>query len=127
VGRIKLACFIAGISSIIGIFTLTPAVSGDRIDIRGTVTDLSRARGESTKNVLGRVLVEGNKEADTQFDKANLTITVETKFFIKQNEQHKPASFDDLRKDQKVEAKITGPVKESYPVQAICAEILILP
>jgi hypothetical protein len=75
---------------------------------------------------LARVLIEGAKEPDTQVDKAVVDITAETNFFIKQGGESKPVELEALKEGQRVEARFTGPVRESYPVQATAAEITIL-
>jgi hypothetical protein len=72
------------------------------------------------------VLIEGEKEEDTRFDKASLTVTAETLLFIKQGKERKTAELADFKVGQKAEARITGPVMESYPVQAQAAEITVL-
>lgn len=96
------------------------------IDVRGTITRISRAGGEDRDKVLGRVLIEGAKEADTQVDKASVTVKAETELFIMRGGERKPAEFAELKEGQKVEARFSGPVMESYPVQATAAEITIL-
>ena len=94
--------------------------------MRGAITHITRAEGEGRHKVLGRALIEGAKEPDTQVDKASVTVTAETKLFIKRGGEREPAEFAALKKGQRVEARFTGPVRESYPVQATAAEITIL-
>ncbi len=100
--------------------------SSSRIDVRGAITNIDLAKGESRGKVLARALIEGAKEPDTQVDKAIVTVTAETEVFIKQGGERKPAEFAALKEGQRVEARFTGPVRESYPVQADAAEITIL-
>jgi hypothetical protein len=66
------------------------------------------------------------KEPDTQVDKASVTVKAETKVFINRDGELKPAEFAALKEGQKVEARFTGPVRLSYPVQADAVEITIL-
>jgi uncharacterized protein DUF3221 len=110
------ACFLEGAQSL----------SSSRIDVRGAITRISRVEGEGSGRALARALIEGVKEPDTQVDKANVTVTAETGLFIRRGGERKPAEFAALKEGQRVEARFTGPVRESYPVQATAAEITIL-
>jgi Protein of unknown function (DUF3221) len=110
------ACFLEGARSF----------SSSRIDVRGAITRITRAEGEGRGKALARVLIEGVKEPDTQVDKAVVEVMAETELFIKQDGERKQAEFAALKEGQKVEARFTGPVRESYPVQATAAEITII-
>jgi hypothetical protein len=110
------ACLFEGVRS----FSLS------RTDVRGKITHITRAAGKGRHKVIGSVLIEGAKEPDTQVDKASVTVTAETELFIMHGGERKPAEFAALREGQRVEARFTGPVRESYPVQATAAEITIL-
>jgi beta-N-acetylhexosaminidase len=101
-------------------------LAAGQVDVRGTITHLRRAEGESQSKVWGRILIEGVKEPDTQHDKASVAIRSETKLFIRRGKERQPAEFTALKEGQKVEAIFTGPVAESYPVQATAAEITII-
>ncbi|MCI0662531.1 MAG: YobA family protein [Acidobacteria bacterium] len=46
--------------------------------------------------------------------------------FIEQSGERKASEFAALEVGQRVEARFTGPVRESYPVQADAAEITII-
>ena len=70
--------------------------------------------------------IEGAQEADTRYDKASIRITDKTKFFLVNDGKRTPTSFADLKPGQKVEVNFTGPVAESYPVQATAGEVMIL-
>ena len=106
------------------VITATSARSHKPADIRGVITQINQSEDE--KGILGRILIEGTKESDTHFDKANVTVTSQTKVFREQDGERKPGAFTDLKKGQQVEARFTGPVMESYPVQAAAGEITIL-
>jgi beta-N-acetylhexosaminidase len=110
------ACFLEGAQSL----------SSSRINVRGAITRITRAGEEGRSKALARVLIEGVKEPDTQVDKAVVDVTAETRFFIKQSGESKPTELATLKEGQRVEALFTGPVRESYPVQATAAEITIL-
>jgi endonuclease/exonuclease/phosphatase family metal-dependent hydrolase len=100
----------------------------DEADIRGRITNIHRARSDNggSDKLLGNVLIEGVKEADTNFDKASVRVTNETRIFDQRGKERKQVSFDDLKTGQKVAARFNGPVMESYPVQATAVEIVIL-
>ena len=92
--------------------------------IRGNITSSNPAGGQG--GLVGSILVEGNIENDTQFDKASIAITSETQIFEQVEQERHPATFEALQLGQKVEAWFTGPVAESYPVQAVASDIVIL-
>jgi len=105
----------------------TDGVEGREADIRGTITDLSSPGSEGIREgVVGAVLIEGEVEEDTTFDKAFVTITEETGIYRQEGGRLREASFADLAIGQRVQARFTGPVAESYPVQATADEIVIL-
>jgi Protein of unknown function (DUF3221) len=110
------ACYLEGAQSL----------SSSRMDVRGAITRIACAEGAGRGRALAHVLIEGVKEPDTQVDKANVTVTAETELFIRRGGERKPAEFAALKEGQKVEARFTGPVRESYPVQATAAEITII-
>lgn len=95
-----------------------PMVRPRKVDIRGRVAAL-HADGGGT----GTVLIEGEKEPDTSNDKASVRVTTKTRLI---NSAGEKLSLADLQMGQRVEARFTGPVAESYPVQAVAAEIRIL-
>jgi beta-N-acetylhexosaminidase len=92
--------------------------------IRGSITSRNASNGQG--GLVGSILVEGNLENDTQFDKASIAITSETQIFEQVEQQRQPATFEALQIGQTVEAWFTGPVAESYPVQAVASDIVIL-
>jgi hypothetical protein len=110
------ACLLEGVQSF----------SSSRLDVRGAIASVSHAKGEGRGKVLAHVFIEGAKEPDTQVDKASVTVTVETEVFINRNGERESAEFAALKEGQRVEARFTGPVRLSYPVQADAAEITIL-
>ena len=122
--KIKSASIVAGAVSVISFFTVAYAFSTSQVGVRGTISQVSRVEGR--KGVLGRVLIEGAKETDTEVDKASVTVTDETRLSIEQGGKRETAAFADIKKGQKVEARFDGPVLKSYPVQATASEIVIL-
>ena len=105
---------------------LTGASAQEKVDIRGEITNIHRADRDVNHKLLGNILIEGVKEADTQVDKASVRVTHETQIFDERGTERKQVSFDDLKTGQKVSARFVGPVMESYPVQATASEITIL-
>ena len=91
-------------------------------DIRGEVTNLTEGTGET----LGTILIEGEIEADTSYDKASVRIDEDTRIYELLDGEPVSASFDEIRVGFTVEAWFEGPVAESYPVQAYARQVLIL-
>jgi endonuclease/exonuclease/phosphatase family metal-dependent hydrolase len=105
----------------------TIAHDEEKTDIRGRITNVQRANTDGGNDqLLGTLLIEGVKEADTNFDQASVRVTNETQIFDARGKERKQASFEALKAGQKVEARFTGPVMESYPVQATAGELVIL-
>ncbi len=94
-------------------------------DIRGTITNVQPSADQS-QGIAGSMLVEGPIEGGTKFDKASITITGDTRLFEQVGDERRPVTVDAFRAGQRVEAWFTGPVMESYPVQAGALEIVIV-
>lgn len=99
-------------------------VHGDA-DIRGYITDISTTESDEG-GMLGTILIEGEPEEDTGFDKASVRVTRDTRILTETDGETSETTFSDLRMGQYVQAAFTGPVAESYPVQATAAEIVVL-
>lgn len=119
--------------SLIGLISLllgcgpSGATPSTGADIRGTITDILQADAQSREEgMVGSVFIEGVIEEDTQFDKASVTITDKTCIFEQKGQERLPVTFESLKIGQRVEARFTGGVLESYPVQATASEIVIL-
>ena len=96
-------------------------------DIRGTITDVQPANvAGGAQGLVGSIRVEGPIEAGTKFDKASVRITNETHLVERQGEERRAVTMEALAVGQRVEAWFTGPVAESYPVQATALEVVIL-
>jgi beta-N-acetylhexosaminidase len=92
-------------------------------DIRGTITSVTEDGGD----VLGTVLIEGVIEDDTSYDKASVRVEDDTEIFQEAEDGSlAEVTFAELHVGLQVEAWFTGPVAESYPVQAKAAKIVIL-
>ena len=79
-------------------------------------------RGAITAIDAGQIRVEADPGAPAGSDKAMLRITRETDIFWRSGER---ADQGDLRLGTVVSAWVTGPVRESYPVQADAATLVI--
>jgi hypothetical protein len=90
--------------------------------IRGEIRALIPATGGSD---LGFARIEGRRQEDVQYDKADVTITRATTISRRIGGQVEALPFDSLRVGMTVEATFTGPVMESYPVRATAASILV--
>jgi hypothetical protein len=94
-----------------GCASLTPP-NGEP-SIRGSVTSITpRPDG------LGIILVEETSPQGLEFDKASLAITKDTKLLKRAGDDYVEFTFNDIRAGVVVEVWITGPVRESYPIQA---------
>ena len=92
-------------------------------DIRGRITILSSSDPAHT---AGSVLIEGVPEKGMGVDKAATRITPKTRVFKLQDGKKAAKKFSDLKVGQLVEATFSGPVAESYPVQATAGVIIII-
>ena len=105
----------------------SPKGGGGAIDVRGRVTSVST--GAPGGDVLGSFLVEGPKDPSLVCDKASLTVTIDTRFYRRTPDGDVPldaVSMALLEPGTQVEGTITGPVAESYPVQATAATVTIV-
>ena len=100
---------------------------GPAADIRGYISSTWGISADPPPGGnLGSVLVEGELEADTTVDRASVTVTKETRIYSELGGNRAEVKFDDLAVGQRVEVVFTGPVMESYPVQATAGEITVL-
>jgi hypothetical protein len=94
-----------------------PQDKDGKIAVRGEIT----TRSENPDGTLS-LLVEGETQEDTEYDKARVTVDGETAV-LKNGIQ---ADTDQLQEGVLIEVETTGPVAESYPVQARASLIRIL-
>ncbi|MCZ6634717.1 MAG: hypothetical protein O7G87_15035 [bacterium] len=98
-----------------------------KVDIRGTVSTIREADAKrKTRGIIATVLIEGPVTEDTIVDKAIVTITRETRIYEQNGQNRREVSVDALKTGLRAQALFTGPVMESYPVQATASEIVIL-
>ena len=86
--------------------------------LRGTVTQVSPGEPRT-------VLVEENPGKESGSNKARVRLTGETRLLRRSGEAVQRAAPEDLAVGQTVSVWFTGPVRESYPVQADAGTILI--
>lgn len=122
-GKIYLIAGLTAILAALAFFAFGTESDRWHIDIRGTITDIV-PRTDRDSNVLGSILVEGRLDADTQYDKANITITNRTRI---SSPDGSSLAFEALHVGQRVEVTFTGPVAESYPVQAAADRLVVWP
>jgi len=96
------------------------------VNVRGVITHIRLAEPQaSDKDIIGIILVEGEKEEDTQYDSADVGVTRGTRIF-RNDEQHQRLPFEALEIGQKVEVQFEGPIIETDPPQATAHGIAIL-
>lgn len=98
-----------------------PAPPSESPSIRGEVT--SAELDTDAEGDTGTILIEGEIEDDTVYDKASARITQDTQVFAQDGTL---AAAGDIAVGQRVEVWFTGPVAESYPVQATASDVRIL-
>lgn len=100
---------------------------GPVTDIRGVITAVREAHPSQVSRGTRVILqIEGAKESNTSHDRATVTITAKTKIVLKSDGGQKPSALSAFAVGQKVEARFTGPILESYPVQATAESVTIL-
>jgi hypothetical protein len=94
-------------------------------DIRGTIVSFDGVDAE--RGIVAQILVEGEIESDTDYDKALVSITKETRIVrISADDSYAEAGSQDLVPGIRIQVLFTGPVMESYPVQAVALHLVIL-
>ena len=97
-----------------------------RMGIRGKISNIFPAEAQAQEHGIGTLLVEGSKEGKAEFDRASVKVKGITRIFKKHGNKLRFATFEDLMIGQWVEVRFTGPVLQSYPVQAVAEEIVII-
>lgn len=86
--------------------------------IRGTITQVSPGEPRT-------VLVEESPGEESGSNKASVRLTGETRLLRRSGEAVQRAAPEDLAVGQRVSVWFTGPVRESFPVQADAGTIFI--
>lgn len=100
-----------------------PASTVDGADIRGEISSFESV--ESDNGVVAQILVEGQIDDDTSYDRALVSITSRTVIVQPGVATFAPITFRDLTPGRRVQVLFTGPVAESYPVQATALQVVI--
>lgn len=108
ISLILLSCF----------FIVGCSKSNDEIGIRGMISSINISNDSET------ILIEGELENDTMYDKAYVSITKDTD--IKDIETNKNIDISNLVFGTNVEVVFGDSVRESYPVQGDAKVIYVL-
>jgi hypothetical protein len=101
----------------------TPSANG-RADITGVVRELTRTGADDDGWPV--LLVVGDSSAADSVDRASVRVTAGTTVWGPAGEGREELSAADLAVGERVAVWFTGPVAESYPVQATAGDIEIL-
>ena len=122
--------FVACVVILLAIVLLTPGCGSSKPaalskpDIVGKITRDSSTL--TTRVQMDRtILIEGKIEKGASYDKASVTVNDDTSVFLQADGSVSRTTKETLRVGQSVQATFTGAVRESYPVQAVAAEIVI--
>jgi len=118
--RARIACMIVALSLLVlaltGCSTQEPVGSPD---IRGIISAITMAEtGDG-----GTLLVMGEIEDNTTYDRAYISVDADVEIT---DMDGKRVAFRELSPRIEVEVWFTGPVAESYPVQATAMRIVVL-
>jgi hypothetical protein len=90
-------------------------------DISGTLTSVTPSSGD----MLSRVRIEEKPDQPSGDNKALVRVTARTRILKRVGSAVRRAAVADLRAGARVDAWFTGPVAESYPVQAEGAVLVV--
>jgi hypothetical protein len=91
-------------------------------DITGVVSDLAAGGDAGTVTFL----VAADPDAAGAYDRAWVRTTAATTIWAPAGEARTDLTVDDIADGQRVAVRFTGPVAESYPVQATAGDVEIL-
>ena len=101
--------------------TSPPKALDTEADFTGWVTEIHPI-GE--KGTLGQILVED--QSDKLVDKYMVTIKDETLIFKQDGEERRQVAFEALETTQQVQIWASGPIMESFPMQATAQQVVIV-
>lgn len=103
------------------------AAQQEKVSARGTVTKVTPAADAAKdRGILVIVRIEGPRDKAVEHEKAVVKVTTKTKLEKMAGGKKVEAKVEDLKEGVKVESVFTGPVLESFPVQATAGSLLIL-
>ena len=97
----------------------------EKIDIRGIISSAEIVEDEDGSTVM-RILVEGEIAPDTNVDKALVSVAPLTLILQAADGEVWELTARDLEAGMAVEVRFSGPVMESYPVQATAEFVVIV-
>ena len=97
----------------------------EKIDIRGTISS-SELIDIEDGSTMTRILVEGEIAPDTNVDRALVSIAPSTLILQAADDEGRELTARDLEAGMAVEVRFSGPVMESYPVQATAEFVVIV-
>ena len=93
----------------------------------GRILEITQAtQADRDRGILGYALVDGGKGTGQGKDRARLTLRDDSLILAQEGTSRLEVAFSALSIGQKVEGRISGPVMESYPIQATASGIMIL-
>ncbi len=116
----KFITVIMAIAFALSLAACAPQQTDDTIGIRGEVTSITTEKG------FVSMLVEGEIEEDTAYDKASVKVNADTKVVKVQGGEETDADMQGIKLFDIVEVVFEGPVAESYPVQGTAKKVRIL-
>jgi hypothetical protein len=91
-------------------------------DITGVVSDLTPGGDAGTVTFL----VVADPDVAGSYDRAWVRVTAKTTIWSPAGEDRTELTADDLEHGQRVAVRFSGPVAESYPVQATAGDVEVL-
>jgi hypothetical protein len=92
--------------------------------IRGRIAGLSNSQSDS--DLMGFLLIEGEPEEDTAYQRALVTVHRQTAIYRREGEKTVRTTFSRLEEGMTVEVWFSGPTAESDPVQAAADTIIVI-
>ncbi len=117
---VELLALLIGLVMVAVDCTSSPQALDTEADFTGWVTEIHPI-GE--KDTLGQILVED--QTDKLVDKYMVTIKDETLIFKQDGEERRQVTFTALETTQQVQIWVTGPILESFPMQATAQQVVI--
>ena len=100
--------------------SLSPKPMQAEADFTGFITEIQPVGREGT---IGQILVESH--ADKLVDKYMVTIKDETLIFKQDGEDRHKIAFEALVTKQRVQIWFSGPIMESFPMQATARQVVV--
>lgn len=98
-----------------------PKLEKQKPSLRGEIKNIYKSN-----NIINGFYAEGEPQSETDYQKARVIVTNETKIYTKNGDSYLKADRNELKVGITVEVLFDGSVEESDPVRAVAGEILIL-